>query len=105
MTGNIDKLPRWARMEIERLRANVKSLEEALSHATGSTPSRVEVNPFSLDLNYSRRFLQEHETVRYSFGERQHIDVRLDGNSLRIMGSDLISVLPAASNVIEVKPV
>lgn len=103
-TDAFKKLPKWAQHELQKLRADVSSLETQLAAALGSVVTRVEVNPYGPLMGREHRcFLPVRETIRFHFGQK-FIDVRLEADVLNIMGGDTISISPRAANVVWIKP-
>jgi hypothetical protein len=84
----LDRLPRYARDELTATYRHVEQLRLRLKELTGETITRVEIDPYAHTLkDHSRRFLYEHETVRYYVGRYNEgqIDVRLSEGCVEIM--------------------
>lgn len=95
-------LPRWARDELLRVRAELAHAERRLLAFEGGA-SRI-----SLGFESHRRLgLPEDEPVNYAFGDgtdRQiRVTVDFDRGELTVRGGDSINVLPFACNAVVVK--
>lgn len=104
---SLDKLPRWARHEIQRLRSDLESCRRDLAMALGGAKTDIEVEPYR---EGEKCYLSPRSTVRYWIGPRidDYVDVRLlkynDGSRrVSVHGSSLIQVEPSAANVVHVK--
>lgn len=98
------KLPRWARDEIQKLRADFANSEDKVRKLTGEEPSRVQVDPYAIHMSGTVRYLRDHDTVRFYLGDdrRHYIDVRFEerNNTIKLQGSrGPLAVYPQSSNV------
>lgn len=105
MTENLDKLPKWARMEIERLRRDLEYNKEKLRLAYSKDGSRIKICGFSdPDIPIGDR-----ETIQFQT-DRGRIDVSLrrdrDDKDFQIYVSSCngpISIIPNASNCVYIE--
>lgn len=103
----MDRLPRWARDEIQRLRSDLEDSNKRLRAAFGETPTKVEVDPHRhMDGDDRRVFLPDYTLVRFTIKSGETIDVHLRDGLLEVRGSGTrISVLPRAANVVQIASV
>ncbi len=104
---NIEKLPRWARNEIIRLRENAAQMERDMAMIVGATKTRVEVDPFRGYRGESvpRLYLPETFDIAFSVGEgRMH--AKLERGLLQIRGhhprGSRLAILPSHANCIDI---
>lgn len=105
MRGNMERLPKWAQDEIRLLDNRILHLEEQLKIAR---KEHGESNVSVVDWTHERPdfFLEEHSTIRFKVGKFDHeyIDCSAGDGGIQVRGYSRISVLPSASNSIDVKP-
>lgn len=104
---SLNKLPRWAREEIIRLRSDLEIVRRDLAMALGGSKTRVEVEPHR---DGERCYLNPNAAVRFWIGPRidDYIDVSLlkhhgGAHCVHLMGISPIAVEPSASNVAHVR--
>lgn len=94
-------LPKWAQMEIRRLEANVRLLEQAESITGGTSLIGFRRDPMS----QRRIYLPDQETLEFFPDSERSIDVKIvqstDMISVRT-GEGRLVVLPKTSNMIQV---
>lgn len=100
-TRNREKLPKWARNEIERLE---RDLAYAKAHLMeGPEDSRVFANPYS---DLTRKPLGDAD-ILFEFGDHKKIIVKLTDEGIEVYGSSSLSsslqIQPRASNVVRIK--
>jgi len=101
-----NKLPVWARQELQRLRANVDYYQKRAAEITGETPTKLCVNkPGLLAEHEPPCYLDPGLGVVFTLGEHD-ITVKLDTieggrEVVQVYTSDgRVGVLPACSNVL-----
>jgi hypothetical protein len=104
MNQNVSKLPKWAQKRIECLECAVvraeKQIERLKKELAGETQTSVMMNPY----DDNPRFLQDNEFIRFCLDDNpeKYIDVKLHRGKLGICGVHMITVVPVASNAIEI---
>mgnify|MGYP001599362235 CR=1 FL=1 len=88
----LQKLPRAARFEIEKLRADVEYYKKQFDEMSGKEPS-----PVSWHVGYEPRPLPSNAVV--TFG---NIDVEMDGEGIDILSDGVLTIRASASNRIVV---
>lgn len=104
----INKLPKWARDIIDfhtrRYLEAQKEVAELRATVGGHIGERYIGVGFDHTNMKPRVYFRPDETVRWEFGDHDHVEVRKSGNrTLRIHGSHRISIHPSASNAIEIE--
>lgn len=99
------RLPRWARTEIERLKASLAIADASLSNALGVAETRIEVDPYRLlkrdETERPRCFISEDDTIRYHLAGG-YVDVKIDGDRLCVRAQDHLVITPNSSNDVDV---
>ena len=95
-----EKLPLWARDELERLRGNVEDFKRQLDEVGGPTPTLVRIEHFERDdvclPNDSRvNFGVRRESFECSWSE--------DYSALQVLGDLPLVVAPHSSNLVIIK--
>ncbi len=92
---NADKLPKWAQYEIVKMERKIEALESlAESHNTEDS---------NITYGYPKKHgLPEHTTVSFLV-DGVRFDVQISNNVLKVYSTDVISVIPNASNSISIK--
>lgn len=95
---DLSKLPKWARQEIERLRADLAYTQEKLS--AGPADSDTFADPYS----NAPRPLGCGTAIEFRFGNdwSQKFQARLIGDKLQINAGNTLVVFPHASNVVSI---
>ena len=103
------KLPRYARIEIERLKRNLKARARDVDTLLGTHGETDVVLPYFID-GEEDMSLPSRQQVRFYTPsprrpqDRNYVDVRLDTEGfVYISGSQAISIEPGAANTITVK--
>lgn len=102
--GNEQSLPRWARVEIENLRAELKTARAAFQQTLGGAETRIELDPYrAVKGDPVRVFLPEGDTIRYHL-TNGYVDVKIEdnGDGLSIRAQDHLAIFPNSSNDVEV---
>lgn len=99
MRGDVTKLPKWARQEIERLERDLANANAKLS--AGPEDSDTFADAYS---RQAQRPLGKGTVVEFRFGEHwgQKFRARLEDGRLKVSGGNSIAVHPRASNVVEI---
>ncbi len=98
--AKLDRLPAWARFEIERLQADLASTKKNLRAAFGETPTNIEIERY-YDKDY-RCFLHDGSTVTFTL-KGGNVTVMIRDGVLEVMGDNIIQIEPRASNMIWVR--
>ncbi len=95
------KLPKWAQREITRLECDLAYAKDKL--AAGPEDSRVFADPYS----DPPRPLGHDTSIDFVLGEKwgDKINVRIDGNGIKVVGGNRLAVIPNASNVVYIETV
>lgn len=101
--AQLERLPKYARDEIERLRRDLQGVRRRLEAARGERKTNIIVDPF-----ISATYIDDRDTVRYVLQSSEdfrnrYIEVELRGDTLKIRGSDILAIVPQAANVVDVK--
>lgn len=98
--GDLTKLPVWARRHIDTLEMRYREVLTELNALKANEPTRVMVEPHASMLGDGKEptYLNERSIVRFLFGERQYVDVRLDGDRLDVHSDSTLRIVPSASN-------
>lgn len=99
-----NQLPVWAQDRVSTLRdlnSQLKQENNGLKAQDGAAPEKSAVSYG--DVENDPKYLPDgsFEAVRYSLGEG-HIDIRLKLDALELAGSDDLSFVPQATNVIRI---
>lgn len=108
-TLDTSKLPVWAQDKINELRYEVDKLERQLEIAQGASTGG-ETNVYIMEGVSDKIYLPEHTQVDFQLGDNYRTAVSVGiitdaaGRShLRINGNSGISIIPRASNLIEIE--
>lgn len=105
-----EKLPKWARHELEFLRRDVENLSAELRRVVGREPTSVVSDPHAEDITAAARmplYLDPHRSVRFKLADHKYayVDVRLkeDGTELELMASGPLVLHPQVTNVMRMR--
>lgn len=102
-----DRLPRYAREEIERLRANIKYERDRWESTLPREDGFVSVALQNLTDPAKSHPIPSNSRVRFHIlGDREmdrHIDVYMDGGGIQVMGEEPLLVKMHAANVFNVE--
>lgn len=95
------KLPVWAQRQIETLRMHLDEAREKIA-GIDRTDAVAFTEPYS---DQPLPVAKLHDTIRFVIDEEQRdfIDVRLREGYLEVMTSNLLSLTPSASNVVQIR--
>lgn len=101
MTTKFDRLPKWAKTEIERLQANELYYKKQLARALGENTTPIEIDPPYGDDTGPRKFIGVNSRIEFTLPSGK-IEVHLnDGHVvLYAEGGDGILIRPSANNVV-----
>lgn len=95
----IEKLPKWARDEIWRLKSNLDRAHKKWEELSNEYADII-TDPFTKDTNIG---FDRHTVVRYRLGTHQHIDIHHKGDRIEVFGNWGVEIIPRASNTIWIK--
>jgi len=100
MRGDVNKLPKWAQREINRLEQDLASAYATI--ATGPEDSKIIANPNSA----APTPLGTTALIQFSLGESwgEKVEIYLDGDHVVVRGGDGLTIQPWAGNVIRLRP-
>lgn len=108
MMGDVAKLPRWARIEIERLTADLAFTKRELANALGKEPTAIEIDPYR-NLgggNSPRCFVPDNTVIRYAVHGGE-IDISLRHGAVNVSGNQRglaeFVIVPRAGNLVEAR--
>jgi hypothetical protein len=98
--NDYSKLPKWAQSEIDVLKKNIEHYKEQFRQM-----SEKDTNTFmTRGLRDNDVGLPRDSSIRFVFGLRKEIDVRIDmDNNLYVSGLDTLQIIPWASNVVKIR--
>jgi len=107
MSGNIEKLPKWAQSHIKVLEMRLREQRERKEELEALYRGEGETNVILVDHTNGDKPLPKNSTIRFKTGKQQdweNIDIRVDRRGmLEVRGMRGISVRPEAANMIRIK--
>lgn len=94
----LDKLPKYARAEIARLRSDLEAAESAIRKAVGEEESRITIDPYVHPTGLPER------AIEFRVGGRrdERVEVRLYDDCIEVFGGDTLAIQPQAANVVRI---
>lgn len=97
---DISKLPVKVQRHIETLEMRLRERTDELNALKANEPTRVVVDSHAhlLGPDHLPTYLPDRTHIRFMFGERQYVEVRLDDDRVEIHSDSTLWVVPSASN-------
>jgi hypothetical protein len=102
MKHDVNRLPKWAQDRIQVLEHNLKDAEAKLTQLHSGEPTRISQG-YGSRWKPARWLLEEH--VTFHLTDESWIQVRLEGDRLKVFGSGSFSVLPWVTNALDLQVV
>lgn len=89
------KLPKFAQMEINRLRNDLTWNNKKIDEMLSTEPSNVQISQYPDNKN-----LPNNSNIRFNFKSGNYMEISIYDEQIRVHGKNAIKVLPSASNAI-----
>lgn len=111
MSGDINRLPKWAQYRIQNLESELARVRKELGQAMGESDELTDTRRVELSGNIQQHNLPNGSIVRFDFMTGWHDDFieckimtheRTGAKWLRVMGGHRIEIQPDAANAIKI---